>query len=314
MPRSLPPCAPKVWLGPVGVRLAVPPAVGDEFVPGAQQAGRVLEVDVLFGFHHLRVMAQGAPGELIIVEDTSVLGLRAALGGDEDDTVTGLRTIDGGGSGVLQDLHGLDHGRIQVLDVVHFQAIHDQERAEAGTAVGGDTADADMGLFTRSARIGIDLDTGGLALQGGGGIGGGTVHQFLGTDGRHRTGEVALALDTVADDHGLIQEFGVLLQDDLDLGLVADGNHLRGVTDAGDFDTGAGRDGQAESAVRVGPRADGRVADQHDGGPDDGSARGIDHGPPDRPVLGGDGDATQTCQQNRQRACQTKQFFKHGLE
>ena len=123
------------------------------------------------------------------------------------------------------------------------------------------------------------------ALQGGGGIGGGTVHQFLGTDGRHRTGEVALALDAVADDHGLIQEFGIFLQEEVDDRLVAHLGDLAGIADAGDLDGGAGGHVQPVGTVRARDGADGRVADHHDGGSDDRSARGIDDSAVDGLVL-----------------------------
>ena len=298
-------------VGPVGIGLAVPPAVGDEFLAGAQEAGGVLEVDVLLRVHHLGVVAEGAPRELVVVEDLAVLALGAALGGDEDDAVTGLRAVDGGGRGILQDFHGLDHGRIQILDVVHLQAVHDEERSEAGAAVGGDTADADVGFLARRAGIRIDLDAGGLALQGRGRVGRGTVHQFLRTDGRHGTGQVALALDTVTDDDRFVEELGVLLEDHLEFDLVAHRNHLAGISDAGELEGGAGGHVQPERAAGVSHRSHGRVADHHHGGSDDRSALGVDNRAPDCLVLRGRGNAAQECQQDRNRACQAQQFFKH---
>ena len=228
-------------IGPVGIRDTVPFAGVNQILDGRDVAELHLPVDVLLGVHHLGVVAQLSEGELIVIEDGAVLVLVLAtvLGGDENDTVTGLRTVDGGGGGVLQDLHGLDHGRIEVVDLIDLQAVHDEERAEAGAAVGGDTADADGGTFTRSAGIVEDLDTGGLALEGGGGIGGGTVHQFLGADGRYRAGEIALALDAVTDDDGLVDELGVLDEDEGEFSLVAYRDHLACIADAGHLEAGS---------------------------------------------------------------------------
>ena len=300
-------------VGPPGVGHAVPLAAGDHVVAGSEAAGSEahVPVDELFRVQDLGITAEGGAGVLEVVEDPAVLGLGTALGGDEDDTVTCLRTVDGGGSGVLQDLHGFDHGRIQVLDVVHFQTVHDHERSETGAAVGGDTADADVGLFARGAGVGVDLHAGGLALQGGGGVGGGTVHQFLRTDRRHRTGEVTLALDAVADDHGLLKELGIFQEDDVDDVPVTDRNHLGGIADAGDFDARAGRNAQAVRTVRAGDGADGRVADQHHGGSDDRNARAVNNRSPDCPVLGGYGIPARKDGKEYQDSRRSQQFFEH---
>ena len=262
-------------VGPVGVGHAVPGAVGDELLGGAEQAGGVLPVDVLLRVHDLGMVAEAVDGELIIIEDGTVLALGAALGGDEHDTVAGLRAVDGGGGGVLQDFHGLDHRRIEVVDVLNLQAVHDEERAEAGAAVGGDTADADRGTLARGAGSVEDLDAGSLALEGGGGVGGGTVSQVGGLDGCHGSREVALLLDAVADDDRLFQHLGIVFEDDVEGGLVAHHDRLALVADTLDGDGGAGGDVQRERTVDVGSRTDLRVAHDHDGGADDRQSAGV---------------------------------------
>ena len=280
---------------PVGVRGTVPLAGGDQIVDGRDVAELHLPVNVLLGVHHLGMVAQPGQGEFIIIKDVAVpvLVLATVLGGDEHDTVTGLRTVDGGGGGILQNLHGFDHGRIEVVDLVDLQTVHDEERAEAGAAVGGDTADADGGTFTRGAGIVEDLDAGGLALEGGGGIGSGTVHQFLGADGRHRAGEIALALHAVTDDDSLIDEFGVLHEDKCEFGSVADRDHLAGIADAGYLKVGSGRHIQTERTVRVGNGTDGSIADDDHGGSDDRSARTVNNCSSDCPVLRGSDESAQ---------------------
>ena len=209
-----------VLLAPAGLESGVVPVgIGAVVVVGSQQfIGDVTDIflilDIFLGTEDIGLLAQGLHREAAVVGDMGRAFL-TGLGGDEHDTVTGLRTVDGGGGGVLQDLDGLDHGRIQILDVVHLQTIDDEERSDVA-GVGGVTADTDVSALARSTGGVDDLDTGGLALQGGGGVGGGTVLQVLGTDRCHGAGQVALALDAVTDDDGLIQEFSVLDEDELE--------------------------------------------------------------------------------------------------
>ena len=245
------------------------------------------------------MVTQLGQGKLVVVEDAAILGLGTALGGDQDDTVTGLRTVDGGGGGILQDLHGFNHGRIQIVDLVHLQTVHDEERSQARTGVRRDTADADGGTLTRRTGIVEDLDTGGLTLEGGCGIGGGAVHQFLGADGCHGTGQVALALNTVTDDHRLLDELVVFDEDKVDFVLVADGNHLAGVADARHLDVGSGRNVQTVRTVQIGNCSDGSIADDDHGGSDNRSARRVNDLSPDCLVLRGDIQSAQKSGQER---------------
>ena len=251
----------------------------------AQVTASLLEIDVVGGVHDVQFAGQAGEGELTVVEDTA-FALLTGLGGDEHDTVTGLGAVNGGGGGVLQDLHGLDHFRIQILDVFHLQTVHDEERSDV-TGVGGVTADADVSALARSTGRTDDLDTGGLTLEGDGGVGGGTVLEVIGPDGSDGTGEVALLLDTVTDHDGLVKELGVLLEDHIENGLVSDGNHLGGVTDAGNFNVRARGHVKTESTVNIGHRADGRVSDNHHGGTDDRCTGGIGNRSADGTILGG---------------------------
>ena len=208
-----------------------------------------------------------------------------ALRGHEDDTVTGLGAVDGGGGGILQDLDGLDHRRLDVLDAGDLQAVHDVQRGEVAT-IGGVTTDADVSAAARST-VREDVHTGGLALEGVGRIDGGQVLEGLLTDRSHGAGEVALLLHTVTDDHRLVQEFGVLREDEAESGLVPAGDRLVGVADAGDVDGSARRDIETESSVHVSHCADGRVADHDDSRPDHRSAALVDNRSADGAVLGG---------------------------
>ena len=210
-------------VGPVGVGDTVPESAADELLTGAELAGLVLPVDELLGVEDFGAVGEGRNGVLVVVEHPSVLALGAGLGGDEDDSVACLGAVDGGGGCVLEDLHGLDHFRVEVLDVVNLEAVYDEEGSEAGAGVGGDTADADMGAFTGGAGVGVDLDAGRLSLEGRSGVGDRAVGEVLRADRCDRAGEVGLALHAVSDHDGLFYEFIVLFEGEVD-----DGRHSRG--------------------------------------------------------------------------------------
>ena len=270
---------------PVHVGHPVIDGVGTRDVAFAEVALGQAEVDIILRAHDIQAPGQGGEGELVVVEDLA-FSLLAGLRSHEHDAVTGLGTVDGRGGGILQDLDGLDHFRVQVLDVVHLQAVHDEERSQ-GTGIGGITADADIGPLARRTGSVDDLDTGGLALEGGGRVGSRAVLEVLTADGGHGTGQVALFLDAVTDHDGLVEEHRILLEDDTELGLVPDGNDLFGIADAGDADGSPGGDAEAECAVQAGDGSDRGIADEDHGRTHDGRAGFIDDNAADGTVLGG---------------------------
>ena len=130
------------------------------------------------------------------------------------------------------------------------------------------------------------MDTGGLALEGGGGIGRGPVLEVFLADGGDRTGQVALLLDAIVDDDRFLKQFGVLFEDDVEDALAAHGEGLPLVADALDGDVGSGGDTQREVAVQVGGCTDTRIADHRHGRADDRLSGGVEHGTADGAVLG----------------------------
>ena len=235
------------------------------------------------GTVHHRTAGEVLQGGAAGVTHGSVAVL-AALGGHEHDAVTGLRTVDGGGGGVLEDFDRLDQGRIQILDAAHLQTIDDVERADVA-AVGRITADTDVSTVARGTG-GDDVHAGHLALQGCGGISRGLVLQIICADGSHSAGQVALPLYAVTDHHGLFQHLGVLIEHDVVGALGGDREGLGGVADALDAHRGPGGDGEREGTVEIGGCTDTRVADHRDGGADDGISVGIDDLATDGAVLG----------------------------
>ena len=81
---------------PVGVGLAVPYAVCNEVLLGLYIAGLGHPVDVLSRVHNLCTVSETVHIYLILEEYVSVSSLCSALCGHEDNTVTSLRSVDGG--------------------------------------------------------------------------------------------------------------------------------------------------------------------------------------------------------------------------
>ena len=150
---------------PVCGGLSVPGALVDkqkDVVIREQRIGFHRLLDILLGVEQLRLYCHARYVVLEIVCDCS-FSLRAFFGGDEYNAVTCLRTVDGGGSSVLQDLHALDAVRINGADILHQKAVHDIKRV--GGSVRSDTADADR---RHCARLGGSGDQGharGLTLE-----------------------------------------------------------------------------------------------------------------------------------------------------
>ena len=226
------------------------------FLVLADHADR-LEVVVVLG-EFAQVQQVDATG-LALQGDHAVVGefriaAPTALGGDEDDTVRTLGTVDSRRGSILEDFHADDIGRVDrgqrgdrgdgtvaervaqtevgaaLAAALHDDAVNDVQRF--GVGVDGRLAtDADGGRGARSTG-GLDcLDTGRTALEGLVDVGNdGTLDGvFLHGDGG--AGKVALFHGTVTDDDDLVEQFGIFKQQDVDDGLVADHDFLLLVAD-----------------------------------------------------------------------------------
>ena len=71
----------------------------------------VVERTKLTQVHHVKTLGLAVHGHHTVVRELSLTGL-TVLGGNQDNTVSTLRTIDGGCRGVLQDFHRNDVGGI----------------------------------------------------------------------------------------------------------------------------------------------------------------------------------------------------------
>ena len=173
----------------------------------------VLELHETLGAHLLGVAGTGEHAEGAVVVDAQ-LAFLGTLGGDEDHTCGCTGTVDGGGGRILQHGDVLYGVHVHVVDCAHGHAVHDHERV--GVTDGGDTAHADGGCRARQAAGPRDLHAGHGALQGlaeADSLDGG---QLAAVHRGHCAGEVFLLHGAVADDHDLVEEFGVCGHDDVD--------------------------------------------------------------------------------------------------
>ena len=208
---------------------------------------------VVDGLIVLHGAAVGTP--LDVHADAGLLVL-AGLGSDKDDTRRAARTIQGGGSGVLQHRDG---GDVALRDVAQRggirRTVHDDERLRAQRQR-RDASDVDAGIArTRSTRTATHLEARRGAHQGVGHVGGDVFLQILAVQHGGRTGEGALLLRAEGHDHDLIQQLGVRHQLHLDQS-PADVHLLRQHADIRDAQAlGVGRHvGDGKLAVDVGYR------------------------------------------------------------
>ena len=186
-------------------------------------------------------------GEVIVHMGTA---LGALLGGYQHNAVGGAGTVNSTGGGVLEHLDGFDIAGIQVVDTAgDGHAVHNVNRV--GGVDGTHTTDADAGAGARLTGSGSNGNTGGKALEG-------VIHtrrsrytQRLGVHFGDSRGNDRFFLYTVADDHGLFQHLGVVCKDDREVLLAVVGNHLRCISDAGNFNGCTLRSGERECTVHV---------------------------------------------------------------
>ncbi len=156
--------------------------------------------------YHRGLLSGDFPAELALIAEADA-GVVAALGGDEDYACGCLRTVDGGGCGILQHSHALDVVAVDVVDVVDLHAVHDDERA--GVAHGGDTAHVHRACRGAGAAAAAAYHKAGdAALQGcgeRGGLAGGKVGTLHGSHGAR---EVLLLDGAVTDDHDVVEDVG----------------------------------------------------------------------------------------------------------
>ena len=252
---------------------------------------------------HGRTGEFGGEGHGAVDRDAQARILAALLGGDEDDAVTGAGAVEGRGGGALQDGHGLDVFRVDVLqaathvggripevvvggahEVVHRHTVHDDERlvqARQGVV----TAEDDTGGSARTIGGTDDFHTGDLTGQRVGEVRLVRVEEGRAADVLDGIAQrLLLAGDAERGDDGFRQELGVGLEGHVDVSAAAHGHVLGLHADEGELEDGVRGASEGVVTVNVGGSAPGGAL-HDDAGPDDGLAGVVFHRTLDRNVL-----------------------------
>ena len=202
-----------------------------------------------------------------IIADGEVAGtvLLTALRGDDDDTVSGTRAIEGRSSGTLQHGHVLNVVRVHVGDTTHGilmllsqtsgalegHTVDDVQRLVV-TVDRADTTDNHRVSLTRVTRRGVDLHTCHLTCQGRGNVSHLTFGQLGIVDGLCRIAKRLLfTTDTERGDNHLVQN--LVVRKHLDTHRTG-GSHIDGLhAEIRDAQRGTTRrNGQLELTVAIG--------------------------------------------------------------
>ena len=157
------------------------------------------------------------------------------LHGDEDDTVSSLRTVEGSSGGTLQDGEALDILNVDVgetvglhtlltpvtivvdIAVTHGDAVNDHEGL-VGTGDGRETTDVDGDSSSGTTRGCGHADTGSLTVESGSQGRGSGGHKALGVDGTDSVTELLLIFtDTESGNDSAFKHLRVLFQNDIDI-------------------------------------------------------------------------------------------------
>ena len=203
-------------------------------------------IHALEGIHRVevRIPGRGHDGGRSLVSDDGLGTFLTALGRDNDNTVRGPGTVDGGRRGVLQDVDGLDIVRVQTgdgvtdeVDVVEGvdlgsiefhrvlvrDAVDDPQRLTAAHE-GTGTTDTDLGGRTRGHGRGRDLQTGHLTFQHGVDAQGTDTLEFIAADGGYRGGQQTPVDGRITGNDGLGQPVLVGAQFHVEFFLTVEGH------------------------------------------------------------------------------------------
>ena len=234
---------------------------------------QVVVVGELGAVHESREIRVHRHADRPVIGDVRVT-LVTLAGGDDDHAASSLQAVHGRGSAVLQDRNALDIGRVDVVDVVHGEAVH-----HIGDSING-TADAERGLV--QARFAGLLDGGNAGQLTGEDlryVRGRGLQELVALDGGHGRRQGLLLGRAIAHDDDILQIEGVFRHRDVQAGLALVRTRLGGHAQAGELQDGAVGDGQGPGAVGARHRAGGRALDEHRH-PGQGLAVGVLHRPP----------------------------------
>ena len=201
------------------------------------------------GCQQLRQTIDVCPANITVVVHTD-LAFLTLFGGDENHTVGSSRTVDGTTGSILQHVDTLNVGRVQVVDVTTAHTVNNVERL--GVAIGTSTADGNLEAVARLTRIGLDANTGALALQGTKYLCGVQFSNVLTLHFYSSTGHEFLLLHTVTHDYHFFKLSVVFLHGHVDSRLIANCNLLCQKADVADHQRSTGLHIEREVTVDVG--------------------------------------------------------------
>ena len=162
-----------------------------------------LVVDELLGVQHLRLMRKRLKDVFAGIGD-GCRSFSALLGGDENHTIARFSAIDGRGSRILEDLHGLDQRRIEILDAVDLEAVDNDERSDFA-AVGRYATDVDFSAASWSSGVRDDLNARHLSLKQTACIGEGSYIEIFGLEACYRAGYLLFGGLSITDHYRFVQ-------------------------------------------------------------------------------------------------------------
>ena len=186
--------------------------------------GTAALIDVTFVHHygvlgsvqHRRLAPRILPAVREVVVDARRT-LLAALGRNEDDTVSCTRTVNCTRRGILQHLDTLDVVGVEIVDTARYgQTVDDVERV--GAVDRAHTADTHLRRGVGSTRRLGNRNTRGHTLQHVVDTSVRLRFQVLGRDTRNRCRHDALLLNAVSDDDDLVDIGRILFQYDVENG------------------------------------------------------------------------------------------------
>ena len=229
------------------------------------------DIVVIESFVVLLVVGAGIGEGVVLLESLGVetdLGVEGhhgladltLLGGDHDHTVGATGAVQGVGSRILEDGHGLDIARGDVVHVAVVRHTVDDDERILTCVDGGDTTHADGSVGTRSAAGGDQLDTSHLAGESVRGAGDLRKGKLLIVEHLGGTGKGFLRGLTEGHDDGLGKHLGISLEGDIDDRTSGHGNLQRLETKAGEGKGAIGRDRNTVVTVDIRHRIGGRAA------------------------------------------------------
>ena len=165
------------------------------------------------GTVHHRILLEDTPeAHITIIGHLGGRTLSTLDGGDDDHTVGTTGTVDSGGRGILQDIHRLDVGGVDIRKSAHEGDTVEHDQRVVRGSQRALTTDTDLHLGTWLRRCLCHQHTSNTTLQGLSGVGCSHLVQLLTTNVGHRTRHSLTTLGTVTDNHHFVHHVTVFLK------------------------------------------------------------------------------------------------------